>query len=149
MVQNEDFSGPLEEVSDLKVKAVSHRHLGRVHLANQAGVIATKGWLANTEGDIRAALVEKIGLFRLDPQPPIQVTIWIIVAGLETRPQHSLAVSDVGVLTIVGTVDSMVTGLAMLVQNVEKCTKLQPTEHEAPLHHELQDQIGLVDTNPS
>ena len=42
MVQDEDFTGHLVEVSDLKVKAVSHRHLGRVHLANQAGVIATK-----------------------------------------------------------------------------------------------------------
>ena len=45
--QDEDFSGHLEELSDLKVKAVSHRHLGRVHLgrvhlANQAGEIATK-----------------------------------------------------------------------------------------------------------
>ena len=41
LVQKEDFLGHLVGVSDLKVKAVSHHHLGRVHLANQAGGIAT------------------------------------------------------------------------------------------------------------
>ena len=41
LVRREDFLGHLVGVSDLKVKAASHPHLERVHLANQAGGIAT------------------------------------------------------------------------------------------------------------
>ena len=72
--------------------------------------------------------------------------MWIIVAGLEIRPRHSLAASDVGVVILVMTADSMVIGLARLVENVGKCMQLQPTEHEAPRRLVLQDQ-GSVDTN--
>ena len=149
MVQKEDFSVHLEELSDLKETVVSQCLREGKYLVHKEGAIVTRGSFQSTEGDTHAALVVRIGLSHLGPRLLIRVTTKPTVADLEILPPTNRAASDAEETTVPGIVDCTDIGAVILVRNVEKCTTLQLTGTAVLRPRELVDPTELVDTKVS
>ena len=149
MVQEEDFSVHLEELSDLKVTAVSQCHQEGKYLVHKQGATVTRGSLQSTEGDTHAALVVRIGLSHLGPRLLIRVTTKPTMADLEILPPTNRAASDAEEITVPGIVDCTDIGAVILVRSVEKCTTLQLTDTAVLRPRELVVPTELVDTKVS
>ena len=143
MVQEKDSFVLLEELSDLVVTVVCRHHQEGNHLVSREDVTVTRGSPASMEGDIHAAQGVKVGTFRLGPQLLIRVTTNPTVAGLDTQPPTNRLVYGAEVPIVPVIVDCTDIGVVIRVKNVEKCTKLQLTDNEAP---RFQDLVGLTES---
>ena len=143
MVQKRDFSVLLEELSGRLVIVVSQPHQEGNHLVSQGDVTVIRGSPANMEEDIHAVQGVKVGTFLQGPQLLIRVTTKTTVAGLDTQPPTNrlVYVAEVPIVPVI--VDCTDIGVVIRVKNVEKCTKLQLTDNEAP---RFQDLVGLIES---
>ena len=154
MVQKEDFSVHLEELSDLKVTVVSQCLQEGKYLVHKEGEIVTRGSFQSMEGDTHAALVVRIGQSHLGPRPRIRITTRTTVADLVILPPPSLpppsrAASDAGGTIVAGIVDCTGTGPVNPARSVEKCTTLELTDTAVLRPRELVVPTELVDTKVS